>query len=403
MVSSENGTLAVLGGAPVRGPEKAWPSWPQFDDAERSALLGVLESGKWFYGDRVAAFEGEWAAFQGARHCVTANSGTTALEIVLQAMGIGPGDEVIVPPFTFVATASAVLRVGARPVFADLDATWCLDPDRVAEALTPRTKAIMPVHFGGRFCDMDRLCDLAADAGIPIIEDACHAWGGHWKGKGAGTVGKCGVFSFQQSKNITAGEGGAIVTDDDALAAMCRSLTNCGRAAGMPWYHHENPGTNVRLTEFQAALLSCQLARLEEQTLRRERNAMILNNGLGAVEGLIPQPKSNRITRRAYHLFCLRVVEEAFGCTRAQFLAAANAEGWPVSAVYPLPLYEQPLFRKLGGYEGVRCPVAEDLCRRSGTWTTHEKLLGTEEDMGDIVRIAEKIKAHAAALRASGL
>ena len=166
MGSSVNGTLAVFGGAPVRGPEKAWPSWPQFDDAERAALLGVLESGKWFYGDRVAAFEGEYAAFQGARHCVTANSGTTALEIVLQAMGIGPGDEVIVPPFTFVATASAVLRVGARPVFADLDSTWCLDPDRVAEALTPRTKAIMPVHFGGRFCDMDRLCDIAADAGI---------------------------------------------------------------------------------------------------------------------------------------------------------------------------------------------------------------------------------------------
>ncbi len=395
--------LALLGGEPVRGAGKTWPTWPVFDDSERQALLGVLETGKWFYGDHVAAFEEEYAAFQGAGQCVTVNSGTAAAEVVLQALGIGPGDEVIVPPYTFIATASAVARVGATPVFADLDDTWCIDPDAVAAAVTPRTKAIMPVHFGGRICDMDRLNDIAADRGLPIIEDACHCWGGRWVGRGAGTLGVCGIFSFQVSKNITAGEGGAIVTDDPALAARCRSITNCGRGGKeLPWYHHINLGTNARMTEFQAALLRCQLKRLGEQTLLRERNAAILNNELEKIGGLEPQPKSNRITRRAYHLYCLRINEAEFGCSRAQFAAAANAEGWPVGPGYPLPLYEQPVFKNWPGgiYNNCRCPVAEDLCRRSGLWMTHEKLLATEQDMWDIVEAAKKIKENAAALSA---
>ncbi len=398
--SSSTQPLALLGGAPVRGPEKQWHGWPVYDDAERKALIDVLESGQWFYAGRVAQFEREYAEFQGAAYCVTCNSGTAAAEIVLQALGIGPGDEVIVPPYTFVATASSVLRVGATPVFADVDDTWCIDPEKVAEAITPKTRAIMPVHFGGRICDMDRLNDIADEHGIPIIEDACHAWGGRWVGKGAGTLGQCGVFSFQLSKNITAGEGGAIVTHDTKLAEMCRSITNCGRALGAPWYHHVNAGTNARMTEFQAALLSCQLRRLGEQTLARDRNATILNYELEKIEGLIPQPKSNRITRRAYHLYCMRIDPDRFGCSRAQFVAAANAEGWPVSAGYPLPLYEQPVFKDHPGRcRSAACPMVEDLCHRSAMWFGHEKLLGTEEDMRDIVRIAEKIKANVEALR----
>ena len=399
--SSCTQSLALLGGTPVRGPEKHWPAWPVYDDTERQALIDVLESGRWFYADRVAQFEKEYAEFQGAVHCITCNSGTAAAEVVLQALGIGPGDEVIVPPYTFVATASSVMRVGAKPVFADVDETWCLDPEQVAEAITPRTRAIMPVHFGGRICDMDRMNEIAAEHGIPVVEDACHAWGGRWVGKGAGTLGLCGIFSFQLSKNITAGEGGAIVTDSAELAAMCRSITNCGRAEGAPWYHHVNVGTNARLTEFQAALLSCQLKRLGEQTLTRDRNATILNNALAEIEGLIPQPKSNRITRRAYHLYCLRIDQDLFGCSREQFAEAAAAEGWPISAGYPLPLYEQPVFKNHpGSCGGGPCPVVEDLCYRSAMWFGHEKLLGTEEDMRDIVRIAEKIKANAGALRA---
>lgn len=397
MTSQSSATLALLGGAPVRTPDKKWPSWPVFDEAERAALLEVLDSGQWFYGERVKRFEAEYAAFQDARHCISCTSGTTALEIVYHALGIGPGDEVIIPPYTFIATASSVMRVGATPIFADIDEWWCLDPDRVEAAITPRTKAIVPVHFGGHVCDMDRMRDIALRHGLFLIEDACHSWGGKWEGKGTGALGLCGVFSFQASKNITAGEGGAILTDDDALAEKCRSLVNCGREIGGAWYHHVNIGTNARLTEFAAALLSVQLSRLEAQTLLREKNAALLNKGLTGIEGLTPQPMSNRITRRAYHLYCLRIDPDRFGCSRERFVEAANAEGLPISAGYPLPLYKQPVFQQCAthDYTQYHCPVTEDLCHRSAMWFLHTLLLATEDDMRDIIAIIQKIKTNA--------
>ena len=388
-------SLALFGGAPVRDKSCAWPQWPVHDEREREALLEVLESGQWFFGEKVKAFEAAYAEFQGTQYCVTCNSGTAAAEIILQALEIGPGDEVLVPPYTFIATASAVLRVGATPVFVDVDETWCLDVEGVEEAITSRTKAIMPVHFGGRICDMDRLSEIAERHNLPIIEDACHCWGGRWKGRGAGALGACGFFSFQVSKNITAGEGGAIVTNSETLAERLRSLVNCGRGgAGSPWYHHVNVGTNARMTEFQAAVLLCQLERLEEQTLLRARNAAVLDQGFADIPGLTPQRGSNRITRRAYHLYCLRIDEAEFGCTRDQFLRAANAEGWPVGAGYPMPLYKQPVFlnQKQYNYGACRCPVTEDLCDRSGMWFAHQLLLGSERDMEDILAISRKIK-----------
>ena len=393
---------AVLGGDPVRGPEKSWPKWPMYDAAELAAVHAVLESRRWFNGPRVARFEDAFARFQGARHCVACNSGTAALEIALQAVGVRPGDEVIVPPYTFVATASAVLRVGAVPVFVDVDDSWCIDPDRVVEAITPRTRAIVPVHFGGRICDMDRLKDIASEHGLKIVEDACHAWGGRWVGRGAGTLGDCGVFSFQESKNITAGEGGAIVTNDGALAEICRSITNCGRETGMPWYHHVRVGTNARMSELVAAVLVCQLDRAVEQLLRRERNAAWLEANLSGLPGLSMQVRSNRITRWARHLFCFRLDPEGFGCDRDRFVAAARAEGLPVSPGYPVPLYRQPLFEKLPreAFRVYPCPVAEDLCRRSALWLPHYVLLGDEVDMADVVAIIRKLRDNAEKLRA---
>ncbi len=393
--------LALLGGSPVRPAERKWPSWPIHDESERDAILAVLESGQWFYGERIAAFESAYAAFQRAEHCITCNSGTAAGEIILEALGIGPGDEVIVPPYTFVATASAVLRVGATPVFVDVDESWCMNPDLVEAAISTRTRAIMPVHFGGRICDMDKLNAIGEELGLSIIEDACHSWGGRWKDKGTGTLGTCGFFSFQVSKNITAGEGGAIVTNDAELADQCRSISNCGRAKPpAPWYHHVNVGTNARLTEFQAAILLCQLDRLEEQTLLRARNAAILDNGLVDVEGIILQKKCNRITRRAYHLYCMRIDAKSFGCSREQFVKAANAEGLPISAGYPTPLYKQPVLLNVNGdFDSRSCPVAEDLCYNSGMWFPHQLLLGTEDDMRDIIAIVKKIQANTASLK----
>jgi len=362
--------------------------WPMFDSREEDALLRVLKRRKWFNGEEVRAFEEAYAAFQGARFGIACTSGTTAIEIVLEALGIGPGDEVIVPPYTFVATATAVLRVGATPVFADIDHTWCLDPTAVEAAISPRTRAIMPVHFAGSMAHINTLKALAEKHGLELIEDACHAWGSAWKGQGAGTVGRCGVFSFQESKNLTAGEGGIIVTDDESLAERCHSIVNCGREAGAAWYHHINLGTNARLTEFQAALLRVQLERYPDQLAVRVARAALLDEGLRPLPGLTPQPNPPEMTRRSYHLYCLRFDGEAFGMDRDAFLAAAGKAGLPLGAAYPLPLYKQPLFQKFldrYDYNGCRCPVAEALCAAEGIWMVQTMLLHSEAHMAALV------------------
>jgi dTDP-4-amino-4,6-dideoxygalactose transaminase len=398
MTTVTSSELALLGGTPVRDTGKTWPSWPVFDDTERQALIDVLDSGKWWYGERVAQFEQDFAAFQDAGYCVTATSGTTAGEVLLQAIGLEAGDEVIIPPYTFYATASMVVRMGGVPVFVDIDDSWCINPDLIEDAISSRTKAIMPVHLGGRICDMDRINEIAAKHGLLVLEDACHSWGGKWNGKGTGALGKAGIFSFQASKNINAAEGGAIVTDDEALAELCRSITNCGRSQGGAWYAHPNLGTNSRLTEFQGAILSAQLSRLETQTLTREKNAAILNEELAKIEGLTPQPGDARITRRAYHLYCLRLDPEAFGAPREKVIDAAKAEGLPlISQGYAIPLYEQPSIanaKNAPDYSKQECPVAREICSRSGIWIEHPVLLASEEDMLDIVTIFQKLKKH---------
>ncbi len=394
-MSSAN-ELALFGGKPVRNPDKKWPSWPIFDEKEKKALIDILECGKWFYGEKVKEFESEYARFQDAKYCVSCSSGTTALEITLQAIGIKPGDEVIVPPYTFIATASSVVRMGGIPIFVDVDDSWCIDPELIEKAITPKTKAIIPVHFGGRFCDIDKINEVATKNNLTVIEDACHAWGGKWEGKGAGTLGLGGVFSFQMSKNITAGEGGAIVTNDENFADLCRSLVNCGRSKTGPWYHHERIGTNARMNEFTAGILLAQLTRAEQQFFIREMNGTYLNSKLKDIPGIYPQPPSNRITRRPYHLYCVRIKEEEFGCSREAFVKAAQAEGLPISPGYPIPLYKQPAFANADFYDysNCKCPVAEDLCYKSGMWIPHHILLGIKDDMEDIVRIFVKLKEN---------
>lgn len=393
--------LALLGGAPIRDEAKRpWPQWPLFGEEERKALLEVFDSGNWWYGPRVAEFERAYAAFQGAAHCISCNSGTTALEIAMQALGVQPGDEVIVPPYTFFATASSVARLGAIPIFVDIDESWCMNPDCIEAAVTPRTKGIIPVHFGGRVCDMDRINAIALKHGLFILEDACHAWGSRWNGHGAGVLGKCGAFSFQHSKNITAGEGGALVTNDADFANLCRSLTNCGRDPIKGGYTHYNCGTNIRITELAAAVLSAQLTRLDAQVATREKNAAILNDALSQIEGLIPQPGDARITRRSYHLYCIRIDAGRFGCSRERFIEAARAEGLPIGAGYAMPLYQQPFFTASKQYDYARCscPVVEDLCAHSGMWFRHAMLLCSEDDMHEIIAIVRKVKANVSQL-----
>lgn len=395
--------LAINGGA--KACNVKWPAWPMWDARERAGLLDTLESGEWWYGERVKKFEEEFAAFQDARFGVTASSGTTALETMLQALDIGPGDEVIVPPYTFIATASAVLRVGAIPVFADIEAdTWCLDPDDVLRKLTPRTKAIMPVHFGGRIVDMDLYNEIGRQHNVLILEDACHSWGGKWNGKGTGALGRCGAFSFQVSKNIASAEGGIILTDDEALAEQCRSITNCGRVAGGAWYEHGNIGSNLRLTEFQGALLLAQLSRLEEHTERRQANGAFLTKHLRDIPGICVVREDPRITRRAYHLYTLRIEPQTLGITRDQFVNALEAEGVPASEGYTRPLYKMAVFQNLKhmranpgielDYAQVSCPVCERACDET-VWFMHTLLLADESAMRDIVNAIEKVVSHA--------
>jgi len=387
------------------------------DASEREALNEVLESGKWWYGEKVQAFEERFSAYQDARFGITAVNGTAALQVALTAAGIGAGDEVIVPPYTFVATASAVLLANAVPVFADIDRdTLCIAPERIREAITERTRGIIPVHFGGLPADMDAIGAIAEEHDLLVIEDACHAWGSEWKGRKVGAIGDMGCFSFQASKNITAAEGGIILTNDEALADQCRSYTNCGRGKDSPWYEHYLLGGNYRLTEFQAALLLCQLERLDEHVTIRQRNGKRLNVGLAEIGGIEVHQEDPRSNRRSYHLYCFRFVPQAWdGVSRERFIEAVRAEGIPVSPGYPHPLYKNPLFQRKGegpkfcpltcpyygkemDYTKVVCPNVERVCGES-LWLTQSVLLGTEADMDDIVEGIGKVWEHREALR----
>ncbi len=340
--------LAIDGGTPIR--TKPFPAWPVYDEREEHNLLEVLHSGRWgvLAGDKTAEFERRFAEYQAAAYGICVPNGTLALEMALRALDIGPGDEVITSPYTFVATANAVLAVGAVPVFADISlASYNLDPAQVANAITERTKALIPVHIGGRPADMDALTDLAGRHNLRILEDACQAWGAEWRGRRVGAIGDLGTFSFQSSKNITAGEGGIVVTNDAGLAERCWSLHNVGRVRGGAWYQHEIVGWNLRMTEWQAAVLLAQLERLPKHTVRREANARYLAEAVSEVRGITPLPDDPRITQHARHLFIMRYDPAAFGGrTRDEFIAALRAEGIePVTPGY-VPLHRTPAIRR---------------------------------------------------------
>ena len=407
--------LAINGGG--RSCNVEWPTWPVWDEQERTGLMEVLESGKWWYGQRVQEFEEKFAAFQDARFGVTTTSGSTALEVALRALEIGEGDEVIMPPYTFVATATSTIWTGARCVFADiLPDTLCIDPSDVESKITPRTRAIVPVHLAGHIADMDALRAIARRHKLALIEDACHSWGSRWKGKGSGALGDCGVFSFQMSKNICAAEGGIILSDNEKLADTCRSLANCGRTRDSRWYEHKLVGSNLRMTEFQAALLLAQLSRVADHALIRRRNALILNDALRAVPGIRVFDDDPRMSRRAYHLYCFQLDTERLGISRQQFLEALEAEGVPASGGYLTPVYRNPMFQpdadgdgaahrgrlraNPGGaldYSSIVCPVTEYVCR-TVCWLNHVMLLAAEDAIRAAAEAIAKVCANAAEL-----
>lgn len=391
------GELALHGGAAVRS--KPWPRWPQWGEEEAAQLQRVLVSGEWGgFNDLVDEFEAAWAKRHQAKHCISAVNGTLTLEAALRVVGVGPGDEVIVPPYTFIATANAVRLVGATPVFVDIEPdTYNLDVTRMEAAITPRTKAVIPVHFAGLPVDMDRLLPLAAAHGLAVIEDAAHAHGTTWRGTPAGTLGQIGSFSLQQSKNLTAGEGGLLITNDDELAAKLWSFANQGRNPDGLWYEHHMLGANLRMTGWQAGILLAQLTRFDEQLARRQASARRLNSILEEIDGPLPMRWDSRCDNHAFHLYMMRYDPARFGgLPRERFIEAMRAEGIPCSGGYYRPLYHQtPLAPPHSRIED--CPVAEQACREA-VWLTQNLLLADPEEMDDIAEAMVKIRDQVGAL-----
>jgi len=407
--------LAILGGSKTK--RKPFPVWPQYDDKERHALQEVLESRVWWRtpGTRTLEFEQKFVAYHGAKHGIAVTNGTAALEVTMAALGVGHGDEVIVPNFTFIATASAVLFANALPVLVDVDPeTHCIDPALAEAAITPSTKAIIAVHMGGHPADLDRLQEVAKKHGVHLVEDSSHAHGSEWKGRKIGTFGVAGTFSFQQSKLMTAGEGGMIISNDDAFEIQARSVHDCGRMPGEWFYSHFIYGSNYRLSEWQGAVLTVQLGRLEEQTRHRHNNGRLLDKLLRDIPGITPQKCDPRCTRNGQYAYIFHVDKKHFaGISTENFIAALNAEGVPTQASYP-PLHELDCFRNgeyrkcLGGPQAAEThaflkqsfPHTQRAAWET-VWIPQFALLGDEEDMHEIAAAMGKIQRNAAEIAAN--
>ena len=415
------GKLAIKGGKKVR--KRDFFEWPDYDRRELDYTREVIESRRWFAGMRgadpgskTAEFESKFAAYQDAGYGIACANGTVALEIALRAAGIGAGDEVIVPALTFIATASAVLQVNAIPVMVDtLFDTHCIDPEAVERAVTARTRAIIPVHFGGFCCDMERLLAIADKHGLAVIEDSAHAIGSVYRGRKVGAIGSLGTFSFQESKTMTAGEGGIVVTNDAALAEKCIQYRSCGRHEGESWYVHYVLPLNYRLAEIQSALLLAQLEKIEDWIARRNINAGYLGEKLSEIGGLIPYPGNRDTDVNGRYLYLLHYDSRQFaGASRDRFVQALKAEGVPCHIGYPWPLYRNPLFSEIAAGAGgcpytcpyygqdisireLYLPVTEMLCAETVV-IPHQVLLSERKDMDDIAAAVEKIGANAGEL-----
>jgi dTDP-4-amino-4,6-dideoxygalactose transaminase len=400
--------LAIYGGSPIRN--KPFPKWPVWDENEINNLKQTVESGKWgsLHGDQVKTFSEKYASYHQAKYGICVNSGTTALKVALQAVGVDAGQEVILPCYTFIASATAILDAGAIPVFVDIDPnTYNIDASQIEGAITERTAAIMPVHFGGRPCNMDEINGIAKKHNLKVIEDAAQAWGSSWKNQKVGAIGDAGGFSFQSSKNITAAEGGIILTNDEETAKFCRSFSNCGRVDGGVWYEHYYLGGNFRMSEFQGAILSAQFGRYPGMKATREKNAKYLNDQLSQIDGIEILKDDKNITSNSYHIFICRYKKEHFNnIPKSTFVQAMRKEGFIISEGYSIPLYTQPLFKNLAfGARGKKVevgvdytkyflPETEKACYEETIWFPQFVLLGDKQDMDDIVEGVNKIKEN---------
>lgn len=397
--------LALRGGKPLR--TKPWPAWPQHDERELRNLTRVVESGNWGGFPSPNAMAGEFAekfaAYHGAKYGICTTGGTTALEVALRAAGLERGDEVLVPALTFYATAFAALVQGYKPVFVDIDPdSWCIDTTQIESCITPDTRAILPVHLGSRMADMDRIGEIAREHDLRVIEDCAHMHGGFWREQGAGTLGDMGCFSFQSSKLMTCGEGGIIITNDDALAERCGAYVNSGRGKTSDRQAAEGTmlGWNYRITEFQAAVLLAQLERLPEQVARRNTNIAHLERRIAQIEGVSTLPHDPRMTAHSGYGVVLRYDERAWrGVPRDKFAFALHKEGMHLYGAFYTPVYSTPLFAWRDApievdYSQTHCPVAERAAGKEMIWLPHEVFLGQTSDIDDLCEAIVKLREH---------
>ena len=409
------GKPAILGGEKAR--KKPFSSWPLVKENDEEAMAATVRSGKWFRsegGKRVTAFENAYAQLTGAKHCIATNSGTSALVASLGALGVGPGDEVIVTPYTFIATINSILVNYALPVFVDIDPeTFQIHPGKIEAAITERTAAIIPVHIGGNCANLDAILEVAKKHKLPVIEDACQAHLAEWRKSKAGTLGTTGCFSFQITKNLPSGDGGAILTNDGDLAERLYAFHNNCRprnTASFNFAYMPTRAANFRMTEFVGTILTTQMTRIEEQAQTRTANAEYLTGMLREIPGIIPAKMYEGCTRNAYHLYMLRYKSEAFeGLSRSKFLDALNKEGIPGFGGYS-PIDFQTFVRDTLTVKGRlrvyskeemadwsrRCQVPENdrLCSEA-VWLTQTMFLGPRSDMDQIADAVRKIRAYA--------
>jgi dTDP-4-amino-4,6-dideoxygalactose transaminase len=403
--------LAILGGEPVR--KRPFSPWPLYQSSDLERITSVVESRHWGGFPVPSKYAGEFAArfaeLHGARYGLCLTNGTVALFAAVQALGLKFGDEVIIPAYTWDGTAIAVLQAGGVPVFADIDPdTYCLDPQSVKACITPRTRAILPVHLAMRFADMDALLAIAREHHLLIIEDCAHAHGGQFQGRGAGAGGDAGCFSFQESKLMTAGEGGVVLTNRLDCYESLQSIINCGRPSATDQFERRVLGANYRMTELQAALLIGQLEMWPELCAKRTRHAEILSQALKGVAHVRLMPPQPALTRNTLYQFVFQYRPAIHRPSRDLFVAALEAEGIPCDGRFYEPVYRSDLFYAtpetcpqlvLGrerpvDYSACRCPVSERAAYEESVWLPHFLLLGTEDDVLDVARAIEKLTSH---------
>jgi dTDP-4-amino-4,6-dideoxygalactose transaminase len=406
--------LALKGGKKVF--DDFWPPWPVYTDEDKQALVEVLESRNWggypAPNQKAREFAENFAKAHDAQYGICAANGTVTLDVALRAAGIQAGDEVIITPYSWIATAGSPVNVNAVPVFADVHKdTYCLDPERVKEAITDRTRAIIPVHLGCTVADMDALMDIANKHNLVLIEDCAHMHAAKWKNKGIGSIGHLGSFSFQSSKLMTAGEGGMILTSDKQLEERCQSHVNCGRKEpGYDSFEGLVFSGNFRITEFQAALLNVRLKYMEPERKLREENATYLTGLLNQIGGIRSMVRDERITHQGVYQYIFRYDPQAFkGVHRDKFVEALGAEGVPADGDFYIPIYDSPLFPITAAqYPAIRdrygdkidkdkisCPVCEKASYHEAVWLHHPLFMGDKKGMDIIAEAITKIQKNA--------